>query len=183
VRHRPRLIVTFLPVVAAFALLAAGCGGAGSPGVASVASSTAATTTQNAQGGEMLAFSRCMRASGVPSFPDPQQFAGGDLKLTLHGYGPNNPQVQSAMNACGQLLPNNGNSGPRLTAPDRTDYLKAVACMRRNGIPDFPDPTFQNDSVQFNIPSSVKENAPVAVRTRALTICRRLIPPGLPYST
>ncbi len=178
---RPRLasIIRLLTAVGAFALLAVGCGG-GSPRVASVVSSTPATTTQNVEQGEMLAFSKCMRAHGVQSFPDPQHFVGGDVKLTLRGYGPDNPQIQSAMNACAALLPGNGSSGPALTAADRTDYLKAAACMRRHGIPNFPDPVFENNSVQFNTPSSLNKNSPIAVR--AVTICRKLIPLGLPYS-
>jgi hypothetical protein len=175
-----RLVIGLPPVIAAFALLAAGCGsGGGSPGVASVASSTAATTTHGTEQGEMVAFSRCMRAHGVPSFPDPQHFVGGNVKLTVHAYGPTNPQVQSAMNACNQLLPDTTSSGPPLTAADRTDYLEAAACMRRHGIPNFPDPTFQDNSVQLNT-SVLDKNSPLDVR--AVTICRKLIPPGLPYN-
>ena len=41
---------------------------------------TATTTTQNG----LLAFSQCMRSHGVPNFPDPQRFAGGNVKLTIH---------------------------------------------------------------------------------------------------
>ena len=128
----------------------------------------------------MLAFSNCMRSNGVSNFPDPQHFVGGNVKLTLHNYGPDNPRIQAAMNACGQLLPSGNGGGEQISVADRIDYLEAAACMRRHGLPNFPDPAFQNNSVTFNIPSSINKNSPVALR--AITTCRKLIPAGLPYS-
>ncbi len=50
--------------------------------------------------------------------------------------------------------------------------------MRSHGFPDFPDPTFQNNSVQVNIPSSIDQNS--SQFTSAATICTKLIRPGLP---
>ena len=82
-RCRRPLLLGSVVAVAAFSLLAAGCGGGRSPGVASVASSTTAATTTTTQNG-LLAFSQCMRSNGVPNFPDPQRFAGGNVKLTIH---------------------------------------------------------------------------------------------------
>ena len=69
---------------------------------------------------------------------------------------------------------------PPITPADRRDYLKAAACMRSHGFPDFPDPTFGNNSVTFNIPPNINPNSSQAQRAEA--ICAKLIPPGLPYS-
>jgi hypothetical protein len=69
---------------------------------------------------------------------------------------------------------------PPITPADRLDYLNAAACMRSHGVPDFPDPTFQNNTVTFNIPPSIDKNSPQA--RSAVAICRKLIPAGLPYS-
>ena len=144
-RLRRSLIVTAVAPVAAFSLLAAGCGGGGnsSPGIASVAVSTnaATTTTQSAaaQNG-LLAFSQCMRRHGVPNFPDPQHFAGGNAKLTIHNLQP----PPAAMTACGHLLPTNGGGSQQTAQQLRVqlaDELAFARCMRSNGVARFPDPT------------------------------------------
>lgn len=67
-----------------------------------------------------------------------------------------------------------------ITPADRTDYLAAAACMRSHGVPDFPDPTFQNNTVTFNVPPNIDPNSSQA--KAAETSCVKLIPPGLPYS-
>jgi hypothetical protein len=177
-RCRRPLILASVVAVAAFALLAAGCGGGGSPRVASVASSTtvAPTTTQTGA----VAYSRCMRSHGVPTFPDPDS-SGEIPKSQVVDARENNPtRFDAASSACGHLLPNGFAGAEQITRADQVDYLKAAACMRRHGIPDFPDPTFQNNGVKFNIPSSIDPNSS-QVRS-ALPICRKLIPAGLPYS-
>ena len=103
-RRRRPLILTSVVAAAAFALVAAGCRG-GSPGGASLASSTATTTrTQSGQSG-LLAFTHCVRSDGVPNFPDPQHFVGGDLKLTIHQVGASSPHLRTAISACNHLLP------------------------------------------------------------------------------
>lgn len=69
---------------------------------------------------------------------------------------------------------------PPITPADRRDYVKAAACIRSHGFPDFPDPTFGNNTVTFNIPPNIDPNSSQAQRAEA--ICAKLIPPGLPYS-
>jgi hypothetical protein len=67
---------------------------------------------------QALAFSACMRAHGVPNFPDPQ-FSGGGARLKLDsrsGIDPNSPQFKAAQKACQSKLPGlktaGGGSGP-----------------------------------------------------------------------
>jgi hypothetical protein len=69
---------------------------------------------------------------------------------------------------------------PTITPADRRAYLKAAACIRAHGFPDFPDPTFGKNSVTFNNPPNINPNSSQAKRAEA--ICVKLIPPGLPYS-
>jgi hypothetical protein len=133
--------------VAGLALLAAGCGGGGgTPRVANVAASTttATTTTQNQPSG-LVGFSQCMRSHGVPNFPDPQRFAGGNVKMTIHQLGPS----EAALSACNHLLPTTSGSGPPETAQQmrtrRADALSFAKCMRGHGVSRFPDPTAQGD--------------------------------------
>ena len=176
-RCRRPLVLTSLLAVAAFALLAAGCGGGGSPGAAGVTSSTsAAAGTENTA----LAFARCLRSHGLPNWPDPTSSGVFDKsKLRRTGYSVS--QVRAVEDgACRHLLPSGPPQGQTITAADRTDYLKAAACMRSHGYPDFPDPTFQNNTVQANVPSSINQDSPPF--KSAAEICTKLIPAGLPYS-
>jgi hypothetical protein len=145
-RRRPLILVSVV-TVAGFSLLAAGCGGGGgrSPGVASVATTTTSTATATTPTGNvrsaLVAFAQCMRTHGVPNFPDPQNFAGGNVKLTIHNLGPS----RAAMEACGGLLPTRG--GPAESAQQqrtqRADALSFARCMRGHGVTRFPDPTAQ----------------------------------------
>jgi len=142
-RCRRPLIPT---TIVAVALLAAGCGGGGAPGVASVTSSTTTAATPATQNG-LVAFSRCMRSHGLPNFPDPQLYAGGNVKLTVHQLG-NGPHVQSAMGACDYLIPTRGGAPPQTAQQRRTqiaDELSFASCMRSRGVDRFPDPTAQGE--------------------------------------
>jgi hypothetical protein len=82
----------------------------------------------------------------------------------------------------GTLPSENGGQTPSqtITRADRADYQAAARCMRSNGVPDFPDPTFGNNTVMFNIPPNIDPNSSQAKTAEA--ICVKLIPPGLPYS-
>jgi hypothetical protein len=173
-----QLFAASVVAVAASALLAAGCGGGGSPSAESGTSSTTAATARTQNGA--LALARCLRSHGLPNWPDPTT-AGVFDKSKLRQTGYSVSQVRAAEDGpCKHLLPSPA-TAPNITAADRGDYLEAAACMRSHGFPDFPDPTFQNGSVQTNIPSGTDQDSS---RFRsAATICTKLIPAGLPYST
>lgn len=142
-RRRPFILISAV-TVAALSMLAAGCGGGTSPGVASNASSATRTTPTTQSG--LLAFSRCMRSNGLSNFPDPQQFAGGNAKLTIHQLGLSGPRLQTAMNACDHLLPT-GPGGTQQTVQQQRAQLAAelsfAMCMRKHGLARFPDPNAQ----------------------------------------
>jgi hypothetical protein len=171
--RRPLIIVSIV-AVAAFALLEAGCGGGSSP-----ASSTTAATASTQTGA--LAFARCMRSHGLPKWPDPTSSGVFDKKaLRQTGYSVS--QVRAAEDGpCNHLLGGASDAEPAITAAERADYLRAAECMRSHGIAGFPDPTFQDNSVRTNIPSSIDQDAPQF--RSAATICTKLIPAGLPYSS
>ena len=163
--HRRRLtLVAIVPV----ALLAAGCGGGGggSPNVASVASTTTAASTPTSQSG-LLAFSQCMRSNGAPNFPDPQRFAGGNVKLTIHQLGSSSPHFDAAMTACNHLLPSGG-SLQQTAQQARTqlaDELSFARCMRSHGVARFPDPTAQGHlSVEMVQAQGIDVHSPAVLR-------------------
>ena len=141
-RCRRPLILSFIVAVAAFSLLAAGCGGGGSPGVVSVASSTTAATTPTQNG--IVAFSRCMRSNGVPNFPDPRRVGGRSLKLTVSRLAASNSHFPAAQRACEHLLPPGGRQPQETAQQTRTrlaDGLSFARCIRSHGVARFPDPT------------------------------------------
>ena len=138
-----RHLSTALAGAAATALLVTGCGGApASPG--------AASSTGESQYQRSVAYAECMRTHGVPSFPDPQPNGG----FMVHNINPNSPQALAAAKACAKLR------GPGLNPAQArqalAQLLKYAACMRRHGVPDFPDPAEKNGGVGFQISSSTK---------------------------
>jgi hypothetical protein len=60
------------------------------------------------QRAQALKFSRCVRAHGVPNFPDPQ-FGGGGIRIQGGpGLDKNSAQLQAAFRACHSILPGIG---------------------------------------------------------------------------
>lgn len=168
-----------LVVLALAPLALAACGGSRSPAVASIG--TATTSTTSASSGRPLdRFAACMRSHGVSQFPDPTT-NGSNVKILIGGSSidPDTPQFNSAQSHCSGLLPT-GSNGPTISPADRLDYLRAVACVRAHGVPDFPDPTYVDGQPSFHIPAAISSSSPVVAR--AIATCRKLIPAGLPYS-
>ena len=131
-------IITSATATIALALLAAGCGGSPATHVeqpGSTSDSRAASAQERA-----LAFSRCMRSHGVPNYPDPNS-SGELVKETSQQLGVGRSQLQTAQSACQHLLPNGGQPTRAALLQSWTDFLKFARCMRRNGVPNWPDPT------------------------------------------
>ncbi len=140
-------------VFASVALLIAGCGGGSSkPGVARLSSDSSKAATSNATTGAgatgpsvespeaaALAFAGCMRAHGLPNFPDPRA-GGGFLFHTGAGADPSSPAFKAAQTKCKKFLPPGPGSGPPPSAKTLAHYLTVAQCMRQHGVPEFPDP-------------------------------------------
>ncbi len=141
---RRGVILRSVVAAAALSLFAAGCGGGGSPGVASVASSTGSTSTSTQRG--LVAYARCMRAHGVPSFPDPD--ASGEIPkpAVVAAVKGNTRMFEAAQNACSYLVPSGG-LGPQQTPEQQraklANELSFARCMRSHGVARFPDPNNQ----------------------------------------
>jgi hypothetical protein len=177
--------------------LVTGCGG-NSPtnGVASLSShasktSTTSSTAAGSSGGsgssaspdsQAVAYSACMRAQGVPDFPDPKVSTDGNevkvaVRVTPGITG--NPHFKSAQQACGKLLPGGGpGEGPnhQITPSEQSRYLKAAACIRSHGVPNFPDPTFSGGGVHIEH-QGLNESSPTF--KAAVQACESLIPGGV----
>jgi hypothetical protein len=55
-----------------------------------------------------LQHAQCMRAHGVPGYPDPSPGINPRIALQQAGINVNSPQVQAASRICGRLLPSRG---------------------------------------------------------------------------
>ena len=132
-----------------------------------------------------LAFIDCMRTHGEPNMPEPV-ISGNSAQHRDRPELRGGPEL-AAVHRCdqGMQAPVAERRRPQgeqtITPADQADYLKAAACMRSHGIPDFPDPTFQDNSVTFNTRTPIDTNS--SQYKSALATCQKLIPAGLPYSS
>jgi hypothetical protein len=143
-RTWPPIARTAAAVIAAAGLaLLAGCSGsppaAGSGGSPN-AGGPATSPSTNAQ--KALAFSRCVRAHGVPNYPDPGS-GGGIVKETAQQLGVSSSRLQAALSGCQHLLPNTGNidDNPAELHQWWSQMLRFAQCMHSHGVPNWPDPS------------------------------------------
>jgi hypothetical protein len=92
---------------------------------------------------DLLAYARCMRANGVPGFPDPT--AGGGFVITRgNGVDPSAPADRAATAKCKKHLPGGGppaaGTATHPTGKALAYMVQVARCMRRHGIAGFPDP-------------------------------------------
>jgi hypothetical protein len=159
-----------LALVALTSLISAGCGSnapsetgtagsASSASSAGSASSTSSTGTGTGTGtgatknvtdqDKAVKFAECIRAHGVPHFPDPD--AKGDF---VFGVDVSPAVWQKAVNACKDLQPPGALSGKR-SPKQQSAALRFAECVRENGVKDFPDPVNGDPLIDTtHIPSS-----------------------------
>ncbi|HTV12028.1 MAG TPA: hypothetical protein VME20_09210 [Acidimicrobiales bacterium] len=163
--------------LAGFSLLIAACGGGASPSsVASIGKTTSTTVAGADAAGttpinpadeakhyeQALKFAQCMRAHGIADFPDPS--AGGGIEISGGGpnsdLNPNSSQFSAAQNACQKYMPF-GHPTAQQEAQAQASALAFAACMRKNGVPDFPDPQFLSGGrIAEKITSGMSPNSP-----------------------
>lgn len=200
-----RVTATVYPRASGLALLAAagaialtGCGGAKAPSIASVGTTTSrATDTTNATGRtassssppsraqvqqSLLKYAQCMRAHGVPNFPDPS--SGGGFQISPNsGIDPSSPSFKAAQATCEKYMPAGSLSPGTQTHPSPqwlAHMLKVAQCMRHHGIPDFPDPSTSVPSLGgsiveisdiqgavFAFPDTIDQQSPAFTRAAA----------------
>ncbi len=138
--------------------LAAGCGSPGSH-VAQLGTATNQSTTSTSSSTQQtgaVGFAVCMRAHGVPNFPDPPSRGSSDQSpLTLVQLGVTRSELAAAQRACRLPLPTPpvARQSPQLLA----QALRFSECMRAHGATSFPDP---EQSGAIAIPHAM-ENSPV----------------------
>lgn len=174
--HRQPPARTAAPVIAALAafVLAAGCGGNSQP-----------KTTSSNNAAQQVAFSRCMRAHGVPDFPDPHASSGTENSIggiaIPSTINTQSPAFKGAEANCLKLLPSGPPIGRAQLAALEKQMLQTSECMRAHGVTGFPDPTngpvpsgsagnsigSGGHTVSLVIPSTINVNAPAFKRAAA----------------
>jgi hypothetical protein len=129
-------------MAAAVLPLATGCGGSPAPSQ----SQSAKTPAEQA-----FAYARCIRAHGVPAFPDPQVTTtpgSVGIRQAVPAAAGLSPAFTAAQKACRSIMPAQGNGGSRDQGPGKQVLLAFAHCLRAHGVTGFPDP---NASGQLSI--------------------------------
>jgi hypothetical protein len=152
--------------------------GSGAPDSRHVANLGTGTTTGGAHGGGsttappkagnatqlMDEWATCMRANGDPDQTDPTIDQYGvidilipqgitDTSISSEAHGSSGPCSQYELAAENDLRAAN----PVAPPPTQAQLLQYVACMRTNGVPDYPDPGPNNET---KFPAGVDPNSP-----------------------
>jgi hypothetical protein len=122
-------------IIAAAALpLATACGGSPAP----VKSQSAKTPAEQA-----FAYARCIRAHGVPAFPDPQVSTtpgSVGIRQAVPAAAGLSRAFPAAQKACRGIMPAPGKGGQGDHGPSKQVLLVFARCLRAHGITGFPDP-------------------------------------------
>ncbi len=157
---RKRRPLAALVLVSVFAVIGVGCGSNTPTGTASRSAdsgSSAGTANSGGTGGNTQAtkrekavkFAECVRAHGVPHFPDPG--TSGDINF---GVDVSKAVFTAAVNACKSLEPPGALSSKR-SPTQQSAALRFAQCVRAHGVPDFPDPVNGQPLIDTtHIPSS-----------------------------
>jgi hypothetical protein len=145
-----------LAAVFASAILATGCGGSSPSPTGATADSTTSSavaggggagsgsTAPGAYAPGLLAFSKCMRANGVPNFPDLRnngiRIEGSGQTISVNGISVSAPAFTAARQRCEKYMPNTSGTPTPAQATQHERGLKFARCMRSHGVPNFPDP-------------------------------------------
>ncbi len=153
-----------LAALATVALIGAGCsngsaenGNTGTAGSSATTSTSGTGTTSSGADKKLTAhekavkFAECMRANGVPHFPDPDP--KGDSNF---GVDVSREVWLKAVDACKALKPPGALSSKR-TPKQQAATLRFAQCVRDHGVKDFPDPVNGEPLIDtYKIPSSNK---------------------------
>jgi len=105
----------------------------------------------------LLKLAECMRAHGVPSFPDPN--ASGVIQGSSSSLNPQSPAFSAAMQKCRGLLGAGHAPSPQQQQQADALALKFSACMRSHGVTDFPDPQISGGRISITLHAQPGSNS------------------------
>ncbi|MEU0568479.1 hypothetical protein ABZ297_24285 [Nonomuraea sp. NPDC005983] len=157
-----------LAALAMVALIGAGCSNASAENGGSGGNKNATNRDK------AVRFAECMRENSVRDFPDPN--ASGEFTYGIKlgsSLDPRSAVWKKAIGACKDLQPPGFMSGRKASAQEMGARLKFAACMRENGVKDFPDPTENGPLINLQHAQSIPGF------TAAMQKCRDLLQGGL----
>jgi hypothetical protein len=165
VRYRRLAVALMFPTGCTIALAACG-------------SSNPASTSATGSSYSQLAAAHCMRAHGVPNFPDPGPHGGmtvlmspGSSTVTIDGTPFSGPAFQAAERIC-HPLGIGGAGNPSVSEHQRRALLDFAKCMRQHRIP-YSDPTFPPGGGIFGGGASGPDTSPASKPAGA--ICTKAV--------
>jgi len=174
-----------LAVTVGLLLLTAACGSGTSSSSTSSTSGTSSTSSTSSSGtggvsaayvSDKLGLARCLRAHGVPNYPDPNasgQEPPGSKQLIFTPHG------QAAVGACSYWGNRIHNDVAAQNQAARGEYVRFAHCMRAHGLPNFPDPVYAEGRVEFVLRASQDGFDPHSPQVLAKAHqCESVLPPG-----
>lgn len=133
---------------------------------------------------QLLAFSRCMRSNGVPSFPDPLPGQVAAKFPNAQDLGVSASVYQTSQNACQHLLPNGGSAPNQAEVQRELSGMRSFSrCMRSHSVPKWPDPIVDSqgrpvfDLARAGISQSEARSTQLTAKMHE---CGHLMPSSLP---
>jgi hypothetical protein len=142
------------------ALIGVGCGSS-----ASSASGSGSDDKKLTGRDKAVKFAECMRAHGVPHFPDPDP--KGDFNF---GVDVSKEVFTKAVDACKALQPPGSLSAKR-TPKQQSAALRFAQCVREHGVRDFPDPVNGEPLIDTTIIPSSNEPGGMTILNAATHQC------------
>lgn len=143
------------------------------------------TNTNASNAALLVKYSDCMRSHGVTDFPDPSTNETPN-SFGVDGYNfdlPTNlntksPVYESANKACEHLTnPGGGGSHNFNVAKARQAALAHAECMRRHGVPNYPDPKVSGGVGGISVGS---DGSGINPRSPAFQQAQKICQPGAP---
>lgn len=172
--------------VATAATLLAGCSSDSGSNNASTGdqgsnpSSSNTSNTSNGTNNAGVAYAKCMREHGVSDFPDPEQDSGGGVKLVVpKSVDQSSPTFKSAQSACQDLLyQGDTGDGAGSRAFDATKVAAWAKCIREHGLPNFPDPEVNEDTIVIDADAAGLSGRDDPKFSKATEACYSIRPGG-----
>ena len=175
--------------VIAVGLTVAACGSSSSSTTKSASGSQVASTSTTPNSKSRSAFRTCLQQHGI-TLPDrrPPGSGGGPPSGGPPGGGFfgggggaargqfNNPKFRAAIQACGGFRGGGFRGGPRRFQLSHTAINNFVACVRKNGYAQMPDPNFSGGGRGI-FPTSIRNNQQFQAAARK---CENLLRPARP---
>ena len=193
-RRPGALRILVVAATAALALAGCSSSGSSAPSVASLGTSSGPGTSTSADPGTssgassspgtssgghatiagnvtplLNEWAACERSHGDPDQTDPTVSADGVIYILIPKGAQPAGNLHERSGTCSQYVAEAANelraANPVAPPPDQSEYLKYVACMRANGVPNYPYPN--GDQTNFN-GTGVDPNSPAVERVNDL---------------